>query len=42
MDFTSSDSVRNANPLKYLQEIIFNMPLAHRIPLCFISSLHLV
>ena len=28
MDFTSSDSVRNANPLKYLQEITFDTPLA--------------
>jgi homoserine O-acetyltransferase len=27
MDFTSSDSVRNANPLKYLQEITFSESL---------------
>ena len=27
MNFDSSDSVRNANPLRYLQEIIFNTPL---------------
>ena len=28
MDFDSSDSVRTANPLKYLQEITFHSPLA--------------
>jgi homoserine O-acetyltransferase len=28
MSFDSSDSVRNANPLKYLQEITFHEPLA--------------
>jgi len=27
MDFGSSDSVRNANPLKYLQEVTFHSPL---------------
>ena len=27
MDFTSSDSVRSANPLKYLQEVTFHEPL---------------
>ena len=27
MDFDSSDSIRNANPLKYLQEITFSVPL---------------
>jgi len=28
MDFDSSDAVRNANPLKYLQEVTFHAPLA--------------